>query len=188
MMRRMLVLAAVLSAAAIGTAHANQPAQGHAQIARLFSAASIRLPTEWNGRWAYRDTTYDCLHTVYVDPSEGVDTLCTGMMIDAYDPIGIITYSCTGSASATVIDMTCIGTGTQSSCTWTEHIHLHAVRTASHMTMEITDDTTTAPADCDPGGCQRYVMQADRIGDAPPDYCVTPVRQMTWGQLKQLYR
>ncbi len=141
-------------------------------------ALTVSLPAEWQGHWAYQDSSWDC-DGALVDTQSGIDSLCAGMPLVVTDPNDVLTFTCSTSADPTVIDLDCIGTA-PGICD--VHVHVHGVRSGDSFTMVFTVDA--ASPECVDVVCSRQVEHAVRIDNL----CVTATRNETWGRVKQLYR
>lgn len=195
-MRRPLLVLLVLAALA-GTAICAGAAPRtlrYADVLRM-SKATVTVPPEWDGIWASVDSIYDCqdvLQSVEVYD----DTLCSGQVIgyEGDDPTGgSITITCTGTATATVADVTCSGSGELfTDCTLSIFNSLDATRSGnSFVAVSITDISTSGTAfGCDlfPSECTRIVTHATRTSAAPTAYCATPARPSSWGEVRIRYR
>jgi hypothetical protein len=195
-MRRPILLALAVTAglSAATASHASPRAFRYAH-AILATHGSITIPNEWDGVWASEDSVYDCSGNLqYVETY--LDTLCAGAVVsfEDDDPTGgLLTIDCTGSASATTVDILCTGSGEiVTDCTVTLIVDLEGTRTGDSFVAtsvtSVTYDGTGTGCDIFPDDCTRVVTHADRIGPAPAVYCATPVRTATWGEVKLRYR
>jgi hypothetical protein len=150
-----------------------------------------KIPPEWDGIWTSTDSTYDCTGVLQqVGSSE--DTLCNGAVF--FDPSTITgDVECTGSFTATTLDITCTGVDTIiTDCVATFTYHIRGTRTGDDAFLVTTITTNfdgTAP-ECAfiPDDCSQLNTHAQRTGPAPTDYCATPARPATWGEVKVRYR
>ena len=153
--------------------------------------AGIVIPPEWAGIWTSVDSTYDC-QGVLQSTGVSTDTLCAGKEL-ALDDAGSFTMDCTGSTTATTVDMTCVHTEEiVTDCNLTLTITLQGTRSGDSYVVTNTvlfDYAGTAP-ECGfiPDDCTRYVIHATRIEPEPAAYCATPVAPTTWGRMKSQYR
>lgn len=153
--------------------------------------AGIVIPAEWAGIWTSVDSTYDC-QGVLQSTGVSTDTLCAGKEL-ALDDAGSFTMDCTGSTTATTVDMTCVHTEEiVTDCNLTLTITLQGTRTGDSYVVTNTvlfDYAGTAP-ECGfiPDDCTRYVIHATRIAPEPAAYCASPVAPTTWGRMKSQYR
>jgi hypothetical protein len=149
---------------------------------------SIPVPTEWDGLWTTTDSTYECTGEL-TDTSAGVDTICAGQIFsfDSGDPT--IQFDCTGSADATTYTFDCTASGEVfPGCTFVQEFHVEATRTGDTFYSEAVMTITLTGAECAMVICDRFVSHGVRTGPAPTEYCATPARPSTWGQLKTRYR
>ncbi len=175
-----------------GNASAAKPASGIKQLFGIAGAsATIVIPQEWGGIWTSVDSTYDCGGPLqFVDGS--VDTLCAGAVI--VDPVTFpISYTCTGSADATTVDVTCSGaTEIIPDCMATYTLTLHGTRSGDSYFMVSTMSTSYSGSaeGCDliPDDCVQTNSHGTRTGPAPIEYCQTPALPSSWGELKVRYR
>jgi len=188
---RRLTLTLVLFAAVflIKPAHGSPSPQKVLQLMRQ-ARASIAVPTEWDGEWNTLDTVYTCLGA-FQSTSTSTDTICGGK---DYSPNGYgspINFQCTGSATATTIDMTCVGSGELfTDCNGDYTIVTHGTLSGSSYHTVTTINVTYSGTACDflPPSCNQIDTWGTRIGPAPVAYCATPTRSSSWGQVKVLYR
>ena len=187
-MKRWMIAPVVVLAALLGSASSDAAApRSIGDVFRMLGGATP-VPQEWDGVWSRVDSLYVCdgpaLFAFAYD-----DTMCGG---GTFDPGGTTTYDCTGTATATSIDMTCTGTEELApDCQMTSTIHMVMTRTSEsyHSVATISQVFVGSGQGCEePTGCLRIVSDGTRSGPAPADYCVTPVRRHTWGQLKSIYR
>src|SRR5437773_4800497 len=66
--------------------------------------SAITIPPEWDGIWATTDSAYDC-SDVFIDVSTAEDTICGGSVISRENPL--VNFTCTGTATATKLDVIC---------------------------------------------------------------------------------
>jgi len=195
-MRKPLLLLLVL-AAVVGTAPNAEAAPRGMRYADVLRATrtTISIPPEWDGIWASEDSVYDC-QGVLQSVEVYLDTLCAGQVYgyQGEDPTGgLLTITCTGFATATVASVTCAGSGEIiPDCTVSISNSLDATRTGnSFVAVSITDISASGTAlGCNlfPARCTRVVTHATRTGPAPADYCLTPTRPSSWGEVRIRYR
>ena len=160
-------------------------------LATTRASATIVVPVEWGGIWSVTDSTYDCAGVLQSVESTS-DTLCPGeQTVDPQQFPG--TFDCTGSADATNIDVTCSGTSELfPDCSSTFSSSLRGTRTGENYfvvsTVEVTYSGTAEGCDLVPGYCLQVNSHATRTAPTPTEYCQTPVRPTTWGNLKVRYR
>ena len=189
-MKRWLVAPVVILAVALigpSTAEAAAP-RSFGDVLRMLGGATP-VPQEWDGVWAREDSIYLCDGPLQIAVAQE-DTICGGSV---YDPGNPNVLDCTGTATATTIDMTCTGAfEVFPDCQSTYTIHTVMTRTGDsyHSVSTISSTYSGTGEGCDllPLSCQRIVSDGTRTGAAPADYCVTPTRRHTWGQLKSIYR
>ena len=158
----------------------------------IHGGGQVTIPPEWDGIWAYADSSYDCIGN-FTDESAGDDTLCAGAVV--YQPEDQVptNFTCSGSANATTVDVTCTGSEeVVPDCTFNVSFTLHAIRTGTTFyavsTTSATYDGTGLGCDFLPDFCDQTNTRATRTGPAPPAYCATPVLPASWGELKIRYR
>lgn len=147
------------------------------------------VPPEWDGIWETTDSVFACTGGLQF-ASTGYDTLCGGKEIPAP---GGINYTCTGTADATTIHLTCtFDYDPIPDC------HAHSVtvidgtRTGDTYYYAMTNNTTFSGTGfgCDllPPQCSLIHIHGTRTGPAPADYCATATLPTTWGKIKTIYR
>jgi len=192
-MKRIACVVLLLSASALlpGSAHARARVFDFSGALRVMGN-TVTVPPEWDGVWTVQDSVYDCTTGFkYFDTS--TDTLCSGQVIQQ-DTTGVpVTIDCNGSADATSYHVTCTGSmDVFTDCQVTYDIQTDATRTSNSFrsvtTMSVSYSGTGTGCDLLPGSCTRTVSYGTRTGPAPLDYCLTPTRRTSWGQLKVSYR
>lgn len=157
----------------------------------LTAVDPYKVPPEWDGIWTSTDSTYDCgglLQQVEVNE----DTLCSGAVF--FDPNAITgDVQCTGSFTATTINLTCTGVDTiVTDCVATFTYNIHGTRSGDNAFLVATITTTFegTAIECGffPDDCTQINSHAVRTGPAPPAYCATPTLPSTWGGVKIRYR
>jgi hypothetical protein len=185
-----LTLVLLVPACLIGTAHADVPAPRVDVLTRLARAAVV-VPVEWDGTWTTVDSVYTC-PAVLQSTGTSTDTICGGKNY-APDTQGLpITYTCSGTATATTLDLTCTASEGVALCTANYTTVLHGTRTGDSYHIVVTLNLTysgTAP-ECNllPPTCIQVDSWGTRTGPAPSDFCATSTRKSTWGRLKTVYR
>ena len=179
----------ILCAAILSTVSAQAgPAPDIREILRALSPATT-VPPEWDGIWATTDSMYNCTGGL-LNVSTGSDTLCGGKEIPS--PAGI-NYTCSGTADATTIHLTC----TYDYDVFTD-CHAHSVvvvdgtRTADTYyivtTMNTTFSGTGVGCSLLPPQCTVMHIHGTKTGPAPSAYCATATLPTTWGKIKTMYR
>lgn len=159
---------------------------------RHILAGGVVVPAEWSGIWSIADSVYDC-SGAFQSYDTGLDTLCTGQVIDQiYDTQ--FQLDCTASVSGTTVEQHCTGSGPIEGTECALNFTLDSVGTRSGDSFVITSTiqtsvTGTAP-ECSffPGSCTRTVSRGTRIAPEPAAYCASPVAPTTWGRMKSQYR
>jgi hypothetical protein len=191
-MKAPLVLSMILATTlAAGSAHAAPALPKLGGFLRL-AGGSIVIPPEWDGIWATVDSSSDCVGgPVTVEASE--DTICGGAVYSMDPGEGGVEFTCSGTADATTMDITC--TGGQDlfpDCHMTVTVHIVGTRTDetyhSVSTLETSTSGTAKGCDLFPSSCQRTATDGTRTAQTPPGYCTTPARRSTWGSVKAHYR
>lgn len=187
MKRLALTLLLPASMLLIGSAQAAAvPVQSVAKLAR----ASVLVPVEWDGFWTTVDSVYTCEGVLLFTPPASADTICGGKDFSPTAPGGITLVCTTGTVDANTIDLTCTGSGTiEPDCDASYTIVTHQTRTGdtffSVSTINVTYTGTACPG---PSDCLQVNVHGTRTGPAPTDYCATPTKRSTWGQIKVLHR
>ena len=183
-----IVIALLLSASLLpaGPAHANPGAYDFSLARSLLS--EIKVPPEWDGVWTTEDSLYDCT-TGFKSFFSSADTLCSGQVYNG----GSLNFTCSGTADATSFHATCSGSEPVfTDCLLTFDIQIDGTRTGdSYRSVTVTNSSysgTGTGCDLLPPNCTRSVTYGTRTGAAPSAYCLTPVSQTTWGQIKVKYR
>jgi hypothetical protein len=183
----------MLSAATILFAGARAGAESPSiqSVARLARVAVV-VPQEWDGVWTTLDSIYTCAGA-FQSTSTGADTVCGGKDYQTSAPGSSIVFTCTGTADATTIDMTCTGSGpvfTDCNADYTIVVHGTLASNSYHLvdTVNITYSGTGTGCDLLPPQCIQLDSWGTRTGPAPQAFCLTPARKSTWGELKALYR
>ena len=149
---------------------------------------TVKVPAEWSGIWSFTDSIFTCV-PVLKSTSTGFDTLCAGTSFLG-QTIGFV---CTGTATATTIDLT---------CTWNRDVFPDCqASTVITIKGSVTGDTynsvTTTNTTFSGTGtgcdllqpiCSIVHEHATRTGPAPAAYCATAVLPTSWGKIKAIYR
>lgn len=152
---------------------------------------TIVIPQEWGGIWSSVDSTYDCSGTFdFVESYE--DTLCPGEVVVDEQQLPV-TFNCTGSATATTVDVECTGTDdSDPDCVITFSYSIHGTRSGdTYFVVATTQISAAGPGlGCEffPSSCTQLNSRGTRIGPTPVEYCQTPVAPTSWGRLKVQYR
>lgn len=193
-MRRLATLVVVVLAATmalVGSASA-ESAGGLDNVMKSLRTA-ILAPVEWDGIWDTVDSVYTCAG-VFQSTSPGVDTICGGKDYSQSPPQSDIVLTCTGTADATTIDVTCTGSGLipSTTCTGDFSVVTHATRTGTAFFMvSIVNITVTGGGlGCDafPPICVQLNSHGLYREPAPTAYCASPAKRPTWGQIRTRYR
>lgn len=189
-----LAIALVLSVWLLpaGSASAAPAAPSVKSVLRTMGIA-VPAPPEWDGVWEVADSIYTCLGVLTGTSPATKDTLCTGQ--STYDPPpGMqVTFSCDGTATATEFHVTCSGSvEVVPDCQMTIDIRIDGTRTAdtyfSVATVNTSYSGTGLGCDLIPSTCSQINSHGTRTGPAPVDYCATPARPSSWGEIKAHYR
>lgn len=198
MNRKLVLLLLVVSSVMISAVASAGTASSGARAHRLTSAlramgGTLTVPPEWDGIWVSEDSTYSC-EGVFESVETYTDTICAGQVLPYQDPSGgMFNLSCSGTASATTIDINCAsGAEVVPDCMMTFSLLFSATRSGDSFVGEGTNTIsysgTAEGCDLIPDECSRTVTHATRISPAPPAYCATPTRRSTWGELKVRHR
>jgi hypothetical protein len=189
-MRRLTLTLTLLTAVFLARpAHAAGDSRDVQRVVRM-TRASIVAPPEWDGVWTTQDSVYSCAGA-FQSTSTSSDTICGGKDYTPAAPGSPLNFVCTGSADATTIDLTCTGSGEIfTDCTANFVMVMHGTRSGDTYHMVSTVDVTYTGTACSffPPTCTQIDSWGTRDGPAPTDYCSTPARKSTWGQLKTRYR
>jgi hypothetical protein len=182
------LLATVSLLASAPTVSASPDVTAMVRVAR----SALVVPAEWDGIYTTVDSTYTC-EGVFQSTSAGTDTICGGKDYSSGDTGGSITLQCTGNATATTFDQTCTGSETViTDCDAVFTIVSHGTRTtdAYHIvtTVSVTYVGTGTGCEFLPSSCTQYDTWGTRTGPAPVDYCLTPTKPSSWGEVKTRYR
>jgi len=195
-MKRLAALLIVVSASLVLLADAAAAARlphSPLKLLQLSQAAfdPFKIPPEWDGLWTSTDSTYDCTGG-FQQVETGEDTLCSGaVLLDENSFVG--QFDCTGSVSATTINITCTGMDTVvTDCFATFSYNIHGTRTGDDTyvvaTISIIYDGPALECGFIPDTCLQINSHAHRTGPAPTAYCATPTLPSTWGGVKIRYR
>jgi hypothetical protein len=186
MKRLALTLMLPASMLLIGSAQAGPAPE---TIARMTRTSTV-VPTDWDGYWTTVDSVYTC-EPVFQSTSTGADTICGGKDYSKNPPGTDISLTCTGTADATTIDVTCTGSGPLfTDCDANYTIVTHGTRTDDTYFIVSTINVTYSGLACDgyPPLCIQVNSHGTRTGPAPVDYCATPTKRSSWGEIKAIYR
>ena len=183
----LLVFVLCVALLPVGLAQA-RPAPGTESIIRALAPAT-KVPPEWDGIWSRTDSVYDCTGSLQ-STSTGLDTLCGGK--DIPSPVGI-NYTCTGTADATSIHMTCTYDYTPfPDCTGHSESVIDATITGGTYYSVTRSNTSYSGTGfgCNllPPVCTVIHVHATRTGAAPAAYCASATVPTNWGRIKELYR
>ena len=77
----MLVVFATVAFATTAAADRRVPTLSIREMMGLIhGGGQVTIPPEWDGIWAYADSSYDCIGN-FTDESAGDDTLCAGAVV-----------------------------------------------------------------------------------------------------------
>jgi len=192
-MRRLATTLVLLSAVLVtGTAFAaNQPPTAD-QIMKMVRATVV-VPVDWDGTYDVFDSTYDCTGAWLANGTDA-DTICGGKDYSPSAPGSPVTFDCTGTTTATTFEMTCTASwDLYPNCT--ANFNVASNGTISGGTYFIVSVVRITYSGTDPycsvyntPTCRQYNRHGTRTGPAPADYCATPTRRTSWGQVKTFYR
>jgi len=157
----------------------------------LAAADPYKIPAAWDGVWDSSDSTYDC-GGAFQQTDTNLDTLCSGaVFLDPNEFSG--TVECTGSITATTINITCTVVDTIiGDCVGTFTYSIRGTRTNddAFIVGTFSNVVTGSDPECSffPPDCSQTNSHSHRTGPAPAAYCSTPARPETWGQVKIRYR
>jgi hypothetical protein len=188
MKRLVLMLALLASGFAAGAAHANPASFGFKQVLGAMGS-TVTIPPEWAGIWSELDSTYTC-QGAFKSTSTLTDTLCSGK---DYLSGGDLAFVCTGTANATSVDITCTASfAVATDCAADYSIHLTGtLSSGTYRSVTMTNVTYVGTGtECSllPPTCTQVNSWGTRTAAVPPNFCTTPTRNRTWGQLKSIYR
>jgi len=159
------------------------------QLISVINGGGTSIPPEWAGIWSVQDSTYNC-QGVLTGTDTSLDTLCTGAVLT--DPgESPITFTCTGTSTATTFTQSCTGSGDVAGCHVDFQLDSHGTRTNdSFYSVSVIHFTYSGPSPCDlfPGQCTQTNSHGTRTDPEPTAFCSTPTRESTWGQVKIHYR
>jgi hypothetical protein len=187
-MKRILLPLLPIMMFATGIAAADSGTHSIELLAKI-ARAQASVPVEWDGIWTTQDTVYTCPST-FQSTSVGSDTLCGGSEYNVTGPGGIV-FTCTGTADATTIDVTCTGSGELfPGCNGDFTVTTKGTRTNDTYFIVSTVNVAYTGALCiGLPSCDQINTHGTRTGPTMTGDCaVTPTKQSTWGQLKVIYR
>jgi hypothetical protein len=186
-----LTLMVAVSMFLVGSALAGTASQDINDILRSARAAIV-VPPEWDGVWSNLDSSYTCAD-VFQSTNTVTDTICGGKEYSPSGQSSSLNFSCTGTADATTLDLTC--TASQivfPNCTADYTIVFHGTLTGSTYHIVSTANSSYSGTGTGCGALPPICTQGDswgtRLSPAPPGYCSTPTRSSTWGELKTRYK
>jgi hypothetical protein len=161
-------------------------------LGNVFALLDPVIPEEWGGVWSSVDSTRECSGGL-VSVETYLDTLCAGWPIFEEDLEFPITIECSGTATGTMVDVTCTGTGEFEGCTAIASFEINAIRNGeSYTATNTTRIEFEGPGpECSfiPDFCRRTSSTGTRIAPEPAAYCnAAPVEPTTWGALRAIYR
>ncbi len=185
----MLVFALVAAGGLTASAQAETPWLPDLRIGPGAMLRDVITPPEWGGIWSFEDQTFDCETNQLISTEAYLDTICAGSSIEFGDSEFPLT--CTGSADANTVSMTCTGTfPVFENCDMEFTISFEATRNGDSFTSVQTISTTYVGEGCLflPDECTRTESAATRVGPEPSPCEQTPVETVDWGTVKALYR
>jgi len=150
------------------------------------------LPDEWGGIWDIDIDLRLCGSPTILFSDSETDTLCPGASVDAGDSDPddpTIIMECTGTATATRLEMTCTFSQVVEggACTINSVITYEADLNGDSYTAVVRSESTVSGTCIDQGDfCGESTITGTRVGPAPAS-CATPVELSTWGTLKSRY-
>jgi hypothetical protein len=187
-MKRILLTLLPAMMFATGIAAADSAPNNFQSLAKI-ARAQANVPPEWDGIWTTQDTVYLCPSTFASAPAAGSDTLCGGSQYS--ESSGGIALTCSGTADATTIDVTCTGSGEVfTGCNGDVTVTTHGTRTNDTYFTVSTVQLTNLVGTCTGlPTCFQINTHGTRTGPTTAGDCVTtPTKRSTWGQLKVIYR
>jgi len=188
MRRIILPLLLLVSTLATGAALAAPTPPTVSRIAKL-AMASVVVPQEWDGIWTTGDSLYLCDGTFQSAPASAPDTICGG---SDYQASGPVTLTCSGTADAATINVTCTGTGNfLPDCDANYTVVTHGTRSGDSYFIVSTVNVEYVGAGCSEfePQCHQINSHGTRTGPTiPADCATTPIRRRTWGEIKAIYR
>lgn len=191
-MRRIVLCLVLLGSILVALTHPAQAAPPRAEQILRAARTSIVLPVEWDGVWTTVDSTYDC-SGAFQNTDASADTLCGGKDYLSGGPDPDLWFDCTGTATATTIDVTC--TGSQEvfpNCLASYTVTTHGTRSGGTFflvsTFSITYSGSGEGCEFLTPYCEQTNSHGTRTGPAPTEYCSVPTHTPSWGALKIRYR
>ncbi len=187
-MKKMLLLFVLLAALLpVGPAQA-EPAHRVEAIIRAL-APGTKVPPEWDGIWQTIDSVFACTGGLQ-SASTGYDTLCGGKDIPAP---GGFNYTCTGTADATSIHLTCtwdyaVMPDCQANSVTVIDGTLSGDSFSYVATNNITYSGTGFGCNLLPPYCSVVHVHGTWTGPAPEAYCASATLPASWGKIKEYYR
>ncbi len=189
-MRHALPLLLLATIALAGSASADPMPPGFDGIFQAMRT-TVTIPQEWDGIWTATDSIYTCAG-VFQSTNVVTDTLCGGKDYSSTQS-GSIAFTCTGTATATTIDVTCTGSETIfTDCTANFAITTHGTLSTNTFfvvtVVNVTYSGTGTGCSLLPPTCSQINSHGEWKGPAPTAFCSTAARPATWGRIKTLYR
>jgi hypothetical protein len=184
-MKTKLILLVLCAALLSATTAWTQPAPAVENIHRGLEL-TVKVPPAWDGIWSYSDSIFTCA-MVLQSVTSGVDTLCAG----ADFLVTQTGYTCTGTADATTIDLTCTYTyDVLPDCQSNTVTTIRGTLTGDTYSSITTSNTTFTGTGCGPIPplCSIVHQHSTRTGPAPAEYCAAATVPVTWGKIKDIYR
>jgi hypothetical protein len=190
---RLLFLAAAMVLPAAGAEAGPNPSGIDYGAVFKAAMAATPVPPEWDGVWSVEDSVYDCTTGDLIAFVPGTDTICGGKDYGGMPPGSGISFSCTGTADGSSVHVTCSGSiEILPDCQFNMVTTTDGTISVDSYHLVIVSNTTYTGdgTGCDffPDRCTRTVSDGTRIGPSPTDWCATPTRAGTWGEVKARYR
>jgi len=154
----------------------------HKQALQHFGGGNV-IPPELAGIWVFTDTIRVCGDPTILFVLTGDDTLCAG---EPYDAGG--TYTCSGTVTATTIDLTCTDSYDENGCVYNSVQTIQGTRSGVTILMHSTTNVTYSPPGCNKDGCIDASIRMTRTADPPKSCATVPTLKTTWGKLKKQFR
>jgi hypothetical protein len=153
----------------------------------LHQLGDVTVPAAWAGIWTVSDTMKLCGVPGPIIPVQThSDTMCAGDVITGDETV---TYTCSGTATATTVDMTCTGSSDDGNgCVGDYTETLHGTRNGDDALLTYTINVVYTPSGCQDDGCIELVIAMHRTAGPPAECSITPTLKTTWGKLKKRYR
>jgi len=182
----------ILSCAALLLSNPVQAETKVPNLRWLSEIESVPIPPAWDGVWSLEDSIYDCDDN-FIATESILDTLCGGKDVNSAPPGNPLEFSCTGTATATEIHVTCTGGFViAGDCQYNVVSQVDGTISGTSYHLQIRSNVTYTGTDPPCGflqnKCTRTSSYGTRIGPSPSLYCATPVFPSTWGSVKARYR